>query len=83
QSPWARTSKVVAAILGSLIATLGVLTIAALINKEAVVLSIWITFPSVWVAFIAIVYWIKSPWKVWGLFLSIALVSGACIYFLK
>ena len=84
RSGWAKSSKVLAALFGSLIASLALLTLVAMLGyADLVLLSSWFTFPSLWVAFIVVVYWVKSPMKAWGLLLSISLVCGVIIYFLK
>ena len=82
KSPWARASKVIAAILGALMATVVIHIAAGLLwDRDLVLLSFWFTVPILWCFLIATVYWIKSPWKVWVLLLTIALTCCAIIYF--
>ncbi|MEM0941939.1 MAG: hypothetical protein AAGI25_19430 [Bacteroidota bacterium] len=80
----ARTSKVLASIIGGLAATIGILSLLGLLGfGEMVVLTIWFVFPSLWVFFIAMVYWIKKPAKAWALLGAVILVSGLGIFLLK
>ncbi|MEL6717467.1 MAG: hypothetical protein AAFO82_15325 [Bacteroidota bacterium] len=81
QSPWARTSKIIAAILGSLLASIAVHMALALWVDTATFLSISVygTF-LLWVGFMLLVYWFKSPWKSWGALLLVIVVAGAAIY---
>ena len=84
RSPWTRASKIIAAILGGLVVSLALHTVVALTwNADYVVLSIWFSFPLVWVAMIGIVYWIKNVWKAWGLILLLSLGGSSVIYFIK
>ena len=79
-----RTSKLVAASVGGLFATISVLSLIGLLGfKKLVVLTIWFVFPSVWVFFIAIVYWIKKPRHAWGVLSGITLLCAVGIYFLR
>ncbi|MEM9389359.1 MAG: hypothetical protein AAGA02_02730 [Bacteroidota bacterium] len=80
----ARTSKVLAAVVGSLVAAIAVLSLLGLLGlSEFVVLTIWFVFPSLWVFFMAVVYWVKKPIKAWGVLGVVVLVCGVSIYFLK
>ncbi|MEM6361439.1 MAG: hypothetical protein AAF149_16140 [Bacteroidota bacterium] len=80
----ARISKIIAAIVGGLVATHAVLMLVALLGwQDFVVLTIWFVWPSLWVFFICVVYWVKKPVKVWGLLGTIILVCSVAIYLLK
>ncbi|MEM9675639.1 MAG: hypothetical protein AAF992_23815 [Bacteroidota bacterium] len=80
----ARTSKVLASIIGGLAATIGILSLLGLMGlDEFVILTIWFVFPSLWVFFITLVYWVKEPKKAWGMLGALILVSGLGIIFLK
>lgn len=84
KSGWAKASKVIAAILGGLVVSLAFHTVVALIwSADYVVLSIWFSFPLVWVSMIAIVYWIKNAWKAWGLIILLSLSCSTVIYLIK
>lgn len=84
QNRWARISKILAAIIGALSVTLMLLSVAGLLwSKEMVVLTIWFSFPLLWGGFIAVVYWIKSPARVWALFLTLLAIGAPIIYFFK
>ncbi|MEM7550979.1 MAG: hypothetical protein AAF363_14945 [Bacteroidota bacterium] len=81
QSGWTRFSKVMAAILGSLLATYALhialgylLDISVILNTS--IYSIFI----VWVAFMMMVYWIKKAWKSWAILALTIAVSSIVIY---
>ncbi|MEM6526117.1 MAG: hypothetical protein AAF693_20135 [Bacteroidota bacterium] len=79
-----RTSKILAAIFGgAFISCLLHILTAFVIDPELMILSIWITFPLSWVAVMAMVYGIKSPFRVWMVILSIGLIAVPLIYYLK
>lgn len=81
---WGRTSKILAAIPGAIMATAIIEIVMGLLwNTEMVVVSMWFSYPLIWVTFICAVYWIKKPWKAWVLLLSISLVGVIMIYFIK
>ncbi|MEM1120721.1 MAG: hypothetical protein AAGJ18_09750 [Bacteroidota bacterium] len=84
QSPWARTSKIIAAIFGCLIASIVVhLALALWVDLSTFLsISIYGTF-ILWVAFILTIYWIKSPWKSWGMLLAVIAIGSVAIYFGK
>ncbi|MEM6347480.1 MAG: hypothetical protein AAF927_26560 [Bacteroidota bacterium] len=81
QSPWAKTSKVIAAILGSLIGSVLVhLALALWIDKSTMLnVSVYGIF-MLWVGLMLLVYWVKSPWKSWGVLLTIISLAGLLIY---
>ncbi|MEM6846121.1 MAG: hypothetical protein AAF632_28175 [Bacteroidota bacterium] len=80
----ARTSKVLASAIGGLAATIGILSLLGLMGLgEMVILTIWFVFPSLWVFFIAVVYWIKKPAKAWAILGVVIVVSGLGIFLLK
>ncbi|MEM9834711.1 MAG: hypothetical protein AAF944_29080 [Bacteroidota bacterium] len=80
----ARTSKVLASTIGGLAATIGILSLLGLMGLgEMVILTIWFVFPSLWVFFIAVVYWIKKPGKAWAILGVVIVVSGLGIFLLK
>ena len=84
KSGWARASKVIAAILGGLVVSCALhVLFGLLLDAEIMILSIWFTFPITWAFVITLVYWIKSPWKVWGMIASISLMASVTIYLIK
>ena len=84
KSGWAKASKVIAAILGGLLVTSILHILVALTwDAEFTTLSLWFTFPNTWVFLMAVVYWIKNPWRVWAMIMSLSLLGGVIIYYLK
>lgn len=76
-----RTSKILAVMLGSLVASITLhLALAPWLGREYVVPTSIFSFLIVWVAFMVLVYWIQKPWKSWLLLLLVILVSGIGIY---
>ncbi|MEM7382530.1 MAG: hypothetical protein AAF361_15245 [Bacteroidota bacterium] len=75
-----RTSKVLAAILGAMIASLSLhLALALWLGFEYVIPTSIFTIFILWVVFMLLVYWIQKPWKSWVLLILIILVSVAGI----
>ena len=84
QSPWAKTSKVLAAIVGGLLGSLGVhMSLALAIGYTYVVPTSVFTVFIVWVCFMLVVYWVEKPWKAWGILGLIIATSAIIIYLLK
>ena len=71
-----RTSKITAALFGSMIASISLhLALALWLGFTYVIPTSIYTIFIVWVGFMLLVYWIKKPWKSWILLLSVILVS--------
>lgn len=71
-----RTSKILAALLGSMVASISLhLALALWLGFTYVVPTSIYTIFIIWVGFMLLVYWIKKPWKSWVLLLTIILVS--------
>ncbi|MEM1339101.1 MAG: hypothetical protein AAGF96_15180 [Bacteroidota bacterium] len=84
QTRLGRTSKVLAAILGSLVASIMVhLVLAFWIGRTYMVPISMMTFLMLWIAFMVFVYWIKKPWKAWVLLLSITVVCAGLVFLAK
>jgi hypothetical protein len=54
-----------------------------LLDTNIMLLSFWFTFPLVWVFIMVMVYFIKSPWRVWGIIASVSFVGALVIYMIK
>ncbi|WP_157757663.1 hypothetical protein [Pseudalgibacter alginicilyticus] len=81
QSGWAQTSKVVASILGSLLASFGFhLALASYIWQTAIVATSVYSVFVLWGFLIIVVYWVKKPWVAWAILLSIIILSALAIY---
>ncbi|MEM9361358.1 MAG: hypothetical protein AAGA43_01935 [Bacteroidota bacterium] len=71
-----RTSKVIAAFLGSMIASISLhLALAFWLGFTYVIPTSIYSIFIVWVGFMLLVYWIKKPWKSWVMLLSVILAS--------
>ncbi|MEM8937976.1 MAG: hypothetical protein AAGC64_01360 [Bacteroidota bacterium] len=76
QTRLGRTSKVFAALFGSLFATISLhLALVPFIGIETMIPTAMYSTFLIWVFFMVMVYWIKKPWKAWFLLLSIILIS--------
>ncbi|UZR96361.1 hypothetical protein [Chondrinema litorale] len=80
-SNWVKASKITAAILGSLIATLSFhLALASWFNPTLVwgtsVFSLFI----LWLGFILLTYWVRKAWHIWSILSAISLISVLAIY---
>ena len=81
KSGWTRTSKFLAAFLGSLIALTSVVMALASWLDPYVVLwtaSYWIFI--VWIGLMLLVYWTRKAWVSWLILVGIALVSALFLY---
>lgn len=79
-----RTSKILAAILGSLVASILVHVVLALwFGSSNIVPATMMTFLMLWVTFMVLVYWIEKPWKSWLMLLLVMIMCGLGIYFAK
>ena len=78
---WARTSKILAAFLGGLLATMALHMAFAVWGDEKVVIvtSLYSIF-IIWPLFMLMVYWIKKPWKSWVILLSVTVFFGVLTY---
>ncbi|MEM9859705.1 MAG: hypothetical protein AAF843_20295 [Bacteroidota bacterium] len=76
-----RTSKILAAIFGSLFATMSFHVAAAVWTDpiNALVTSLFSIF-IIWPLLMLMVYWIAKPWKSWTILLSITLIFGVLTY---
>ncbi|MEM8999547.1 MAG: hypothetical protein AAGB24_04720 [Bacteroidota bacterium] len=75
-----RTSKVLAAFLGSMLASIGLhMALALWVGFKYVIPTSIFSIFIVWVTFMLMVYWIRKPWKSWGLLLLVILISTAGI----
>jgi len=75
-----RTSKILAALLGSMLASITLhLALALWIGYTYVIPTSIYSIFIVWVGFMLTVYWIKKPWKSWVLLLTVILISVAGI----
>ncbi len=84
KSPWARTSKIIAAILGSLLATLSIhYTLALWVDMSAVIATSLYSIFIVWTLFMLLVYKIKSPTKAWLVLLTIVAIGAIAIVLKK
>ena len=80
QSRLGRTSKILGALLGSMVASISLhLALALWVGFTYVIPTSIFSIFIVWVGFMLLVYWIKKPWKSWVLLLTVILVSAAGI----
>ena len=71
-----RTSKVLAALFGSMLASIALhLALALWVGYKYVIPTSIYSIFIVWVGFMLLVYWIKKPWKSWVLLLTVILIS--------
>ena len=82
-SNWVRASKFVASILGGVVTILFHVIAALMGYADYVMLSVWYTFPIIWVTIITLIYWNKSAWKVWAVLVSVSALCSSIIYVLK
>lgn len=82
ESGWAQASKVIAAVLGSFIASLGIhLSFASYFGQKQVVATSLFSIYILWAFLVIVVYWVKKPWIAWAILLPIILLSILAIYF--
>ena len=81
QSPWTKFSKLLAAILGGFLVSIAIhLALALWIDMSMVLVTSIFSVFIVWSVFMLLVYWIKSPLKIWAVFLLTLIICGAAIY---
>lgn len=81
QSPWARASKVLAAIFGGLIASTAFhLALGLWLDTRVVMATTIYTMFIVWPLLMLVVYWIEKPWMAWAILIGITLISALGIY---
>lgn len=81
QSGWAKASKVIAAILGGLLASIALHMVLAIWIDQKIMLTITLfTMFIVWPLMMVMVYWIRKPWVSWAVLMSITLVCSVGIY---
>ncbi|MEM9834441.1 MAG: hypothetical protein AAF944_27685 [Bacteroidota bacterium] len=84
ESPWTRTSKVVAAILGGFLATASMhVALSYVFGVEVVFMTALYSVFIMWPLFMLMVYWIEKPWISWAILMGIFLVSSIGTYFGK
>ncbi|WP_108868775.1 hypothetical protein [Aquimarina aquimarini] len=83
-SNWIKFSKISATILGAMLASVTLhLALAIWVGFEYIIPTSLFSVFILWGFFMIMVYWIKSPWKSWGIFLFIISISVAGIYMAK
>ncbi|MCG8306529.1 MAG: hypothetical protein MI975_04000 [Cytophagales bacterium] len=83
-SPWTKTGKIIASILGAWLVSLSFhMALALWIDMKSVLVTSAYSIFIVWSLLMLVVYWIKSPWKVWGIFLLSLIICILAIYFGK
>lgn len=81
---WAKASKVLAAILGSLATSLALhIALALWVGFDYVVPTSTFSVFIVWTGFMLLVYRIEKPWKSWAVLLIILLICIIGILFKK
>lgn len=81
---WARASKVLAALLGSLAASLALhIALALWVGFDYVLPTSTFSVFIVWTGFMLLVYRIEKPWKSWAVLLIILLICIIGILFKK
>lgn len=84
KSPWTRFSKVLAAILGGFLVSIGVHHALALwVDMGIMVVTSVFSIFILWAVLMLVVYWIESPLKVWAIFLITLVICSVAIYFGK
>lgn len=81
---WARASKVLAAILGSFVASLALhIALALCVGFDYVLPTSTFSVFILWTGFMLLVYRIEKPWKSWAVLLIILLVCAIGIVLKK
>lgn len=84
KSPWTKFSKVLAAILGSFLVSIGIHHALALwVDMRTVIVTSVFSIFILWIILMLVVYWIKSPWKAWAILLLTLIICSVAIYFGK
>ena len=84
KSPWIQTSKLVAAFIGGLVASLSLhLALAFWVGFDYIIPTSLFSIFVLWGFFMITVYWIKSHWISWGVLFLITFISVVGIYIAK
>tara|TARA_B100000809_G_scaffold266537_1_gene329744 strand:- start:6346 stop:6633 length:288 start_codon:yes stop_codon:yes gene_type:complete len=84
QSGWVKTSKFLAAFLGSLLTIMMVhIALSYVLDQRTVLITSLYTTIIIWPLLMLVVYWIKKAWMSWVLFSSLIVLSSVVIYILK
>ena len=84
KSPWTKFSKLLAAILGGFLVSIGIhFTLALWVDMRTVIVTSIFSIFILWTILMLAVYWIKSPLKVWAIILLTLIICSAAIYFGK
>ena len=84
KSPWTRSSKLLAAILGGFLVSIGIhFSLALWIDMRTVMVTSVFSIFILWTILMLLVYWMKSPGKAWVIILLTLIICGAAIYFGK
>lgn len=81
KSGWTKTSKFLAAFLGSLIAlTSMVIAFSSWLDPNVVLWTASYWSFIIWIFLMLLVYWIRKAWAAWLILLGITLVSALFFY---
>ncbi|QDO92572.1 hypothetical protein FNB79_00765 [Formosa sediminum] len=81
QSGWAQASKIIASVLGSLIASFGFhLALSSYFWQTQIVATSLFSIYMLWAGLVIVVYWVKKPWMAWAILLPIIILSAIAIY---
>lgn len=84
KSPWTKSSKLLAAILGGFLVSIGIHFVLALwLDMRTVMVTSVFSIFILWAILMLLVYWMKSPGKAWAIILLTLIICGAAIYFGK
>lgn len=84
QSNFTKFSKVFAALIVAMIASISLhLALALCIGYSYIIPTSLFSIFILWGFLMIMVYWIKSPWKSWGILLLTILISIVVIYLAK
>jgi ABC-type Na+ efflux pump permease subunit len=80
-SPWQRFAKISAGILGGYLLSMSIhLALASWVHHVNVIITMTFTGFIVWVVFMILAFLAKSGWKIWGLYLFLALAFAVIAY---
>ncbi|WP_103071818.1 hypothetical protein [Aquimarina sediminis] len=79
-----KISKICAALIGGMIASISFhLALALWFNPNYILPTSLFSNFILWTFFMILVYWIKNPWKSWGILLFVIATSTAAIFLAK
>ncbi|UII25717.1 hypothetical protein LVD15_20775 [Fulvivirga maritima] len=84
KSGWTKASKLLASLVGGVVASVSIhLALALWLGAEYIAPISLCSIFMLWGFFMAIVYWIKKPWMAWSVLTLVSLISIGFIYIEK